>query len=356
MRSAKPQGRTGEEAETEAAQGSAEPAAGTAATMAPDSATDSAPATAGYVPAPPSVLLLTQEEQATADSGAASAALETTSQEPWIFEQDFSRLDEAIRDDIWEVDGEDCDLFTCKDGDSDGPAGALVDNKGGTASTIEMVHMLRNGAGARVSELSARLVCESVDKDTAGTFTICLAFDEDYEESSLLALTLRRPRENPGDELVNEGKGPQPEKTVGIQMNGIDVLPNVGKLPVLLEFRASLCWNPQGRRVCLRYRAARGSESSGQCKLSCLEEDAEWAEAEAGFYTTGVNFEAAKALVIRCTGHVRIRLVDIVCTEEDCRGNQAAPTESTTRSLDVTAAEAAAGERPTSTPAADAAV
>ncbi|CAJ1427056.1 unnamed protein product [Effrenium voratum] len=114
-----------------------------------------------------------------------------------FFSQDFSALEESLAAGTWEVDGTDDDLkLYCAEAKEADP-GAVMVTEGGSAAVSELVHRLQEGKGTQVTHLSMELVCEALDLDSNGTFTVGLAFDEDLEEAVLLAVTLRRPRPEP---------------------------------------------------------------------------------------------------------------------------------------------------------------
>eukprot|EP00930_Biecheleria_cincta_P001516 TRINITY_DN102657_c0_g1_i1.p1 TRINITY_DN102657_c0_g1~~TRINITY_DN102657_c0_g1_i1.p1 ORF type:complete len:242 (-),score=33.31 TRINITY_DN102657_c0_g1_i1:300-1025(-) len=223
-----------------------------------------------------------------------------------LLDQDFSKLEESLEAGVWEVDGDSLCLYaSSKDEDSTHELpGAVLVTEGSVESMAELVHRIRSGEGAQVTRLSVDLVCESMDIDSNGIFTVGLAFDDDFEEAALLAVTIRRtrpetkgPRE-PGD----PPEPPEQPKPVGVQMNGEVILEDVGELPARIFLDVELHWGKE-RRAILRHRL--GKESEGVSM-----------PASTGFYTTNVTFDVAKALFMRATGAVRIRLVSLCCISD----------------------------------------
>lgn len=227
-----------------------------------------------------------------------------------VLEQDFSKLDEAIANGLWEVDGDDYSLYVCEEGEGGGPAGAVLVAEGACGSQAELVHHLQGGTGARVTQLTVHLLCEDLDTESCGSFTVGLAFDEDFEEASLLALTLRRPRDDFGEKEALEGE--MPPKPAGFFANGNPIVEDIGPLPVRVELGALLHWDETPRRVALQYRispisCSEGGETDTKIASSFS------AETTIGFYTTSVKFERATALCFRGTGTVKVRLLCTSC-------------------------------------------
>lgn len=226
--------------------------------------------------------------------------LEETSKS--LLDQDFALLEEALNGGVWEVDGDDLNLYV-SDGE-DGPAGAVLVAAGDSGAEAELAHQVCGGRGARVTRLVLRLLCEELDPESDGTFSAGLAYDEDYEEASLLSVTLRRPRHSPGE--LEEHDDPRSHKVepVGLHLNGQLVAEDVGQLPCCVELDASLRWDGE-RTVALRYHVSHEGASP--------DEESVVGEASAGFYTQGVRFESAKALYVRLTGCARVRLLSTRC-------------------------------------------
>mmetsp|Transcript_34553 Transcript_34553/g.109369 ORF Transcript_34553/g.109369 Transcript_34553/m.109369 type:complete len:280 (-) Transcript_34553:44-883(-) len=265
-----------------------------------------------------------------------------------LLEQNFANLEEAMEAELWEVDGDDLQLYACEPGgpSEDGPPGAVLVTEGKSDGWAELVHSLAGGAGARVCRLTSSFICESLDNDSAGSFTVGLAFNEDLEESSLLALTLRRTRENPGEDesgLV---------RPIELHVNGALAVADVLPLPVRADLEVELCWDamaPGGRRVRLLHRlsqvalsgGASGSTSDGVAALAeevaavaapvtevvaaaagaagaaATAEDGRPGETIVDFYTTGDKFDKATALYFRSTGKVKVRLLHVACHHEE---------------------------------------
>mmetsp|Transcript_64790 Transcript_64790/g.169636 ORF Transcript_64790/g.169636 Transcript_64790/m.169636 type:complete len:238 (-) Transcript_64790:19-732(-) len=227
-----------------------------------------------------------------------------------LLEQDFSLLEEALNGGVWEVDGDDLNLYTCDGDKGDGPAGAVIVSSGDSGAVTELVHRLKGGAGARVTSLVLRLLCEEIDVQSEGTFTVGLAFDEDLEESSLLSVTLRRPRHSPGEheDTPNSKDEALPPRPVGLHLNGEPVAEDLGELPCYLELEAALSWEGE-RKVVLRHHTGPDGAAGDRPPQP--------AEASAGFYTTGVSFETARALYLRTTGGVKVRLLYAQCGGDD---------------------------------------
>mmetsp|Transcript_30526 Transcript_30526/g.59898 ORF Transcript_30526/g.59898 Transcript_30526/m.59898 type:complete len:261 (+) Transcript_30526:44-826(+) len=226
-----------------------------------------------------------------------------------VLEQRFSKLEDALNLGVWEADGDDLSLYVCEEGADDGPAGAMFVAQGEWDAEAQLVHFLRDGKGARISELSMTLICEELDIDTCGTFTVGLAYDDDFEEATLLAITLRHPRVNPGD-----GDATLEELSrVQLKVNGELINAHVGSLPLVLQLDARLCWDSAKRSVKVRHRIA-PARLGGAAAADVGINDVPYVESAAGFYTTGVKFEHARAVCLRGTGTVRVRLIRVSCS------------------------------------------
>jgi len=227
-----------------------------------------------------------------------------------VLEQRFSMLEDALNLGVWEVDGDDLSIYVCEEGADDGPPGAMFVAQGQFDAEASLVHPLCDGKGARVSELSMTLICEELDVDTTGTFTVGLAYDEDFEEATLLAITLRHPRVNPGD-----GDATMEELSkVQLQVNGELVNDHVGALPLVLQLDARLCWDSANRSVKVRHRVAPAQLGGGAATVDMSLNNVPYVESTAGFYTTNVKFEDARAVCLRGTGTVRVRLLHVSCS------------------------------------------
>ncbi|CAJ1382322.1 unnamed protein product [Effrenium voratum] len=169
-----------------------------------------------------------------------------------FFSQDFSALEESLAAGTWEVDGTDDDLkLYCAEAKEADP-GAVMVTEGGSAAVSELVHRLQEGKGTQVTHLSMELVCEALDLDSNGTFTVGLAFDEDLEEAVLLAVTLRRPRPEPKlpREPGDPPEEPEKPKPIALNLNGQVAQEDVGSLPLRLRFEAELCWRQRSVELC----------------------------------------------------------------------------------------------------------
>lgn len=226
-----------------------------------------------------------------------------------VLEQRFSMLEDALNLGVWEADGDDLSLYVCEEGAQDGPAGAMFVGQGKCDAEAHLVHFLCDGKGARISELNMTLICEELDTDTNGTFTVGLAYDDDFEEATLLAITLRHPRINPGD---GDASAEELSK-VQLQVNGELVNAHIGALPQVLQLDARLCWDSANRSVKVRHRVA-PARLGGTATVDADINDVPFVESSAGFYTTSVKFEDARAVCLRGTGTVRVRLVRVSCS------------------------------------------
>jgi len=230
-----------------------------------------------------------------------------------LIEQDFACLEEALDAGVWEVDGDDLSLYVCEEGDASGPAGAVLATDGHCHESAELVHWLSgqggagDGAGARVASLTAHIVIEELDAETAGTFTVGLAYDDDFEEAAILALTLRRARRDPG----HEGGRDDLSVPVSLLLNGSEVCTDIGELPARMEFEATLRWDEGARRVELRYCVS-PSSGGGVPIAADTAAAAATPDVTEGFYTPG-TYNTAKALCLRGNGTMRVRLLYIRC-------------------------------------------
>lgn len=240
-----------------------------------------------------------------------------------VLNQNFAKLSDAIEEEVWEVDGDDVELYEC-DGSTpgDGPTGALFQTAGGTASSAQLVHQLKSeesAAGARVSRILATLHVEELDPETSASFAIGLAFNEDLEESSLLAVTVRRPRQDP-----DEAEEAELDKGNELHLNGVIATTELGKrLPLRFDLDITLTWGSSGadRRVTLRHLVTtvgddRRTVSTGETSTT--------------FYTSGTHFGQASALYLKSTGIVKVRLINIECHAEissDLKAKQEAALE-----------------------------
>ncbi|CAJ1382323.1 unnamed protein product [Effrenium voratum] len=223
-----------------------------------------------------------------------------------FFSQDFSALEESLAAGTWEVDGTDDDLkLYCAEAKEADP-GAVMVTEGGSAAVSELVHRLQEGKGTQVTHLSMELVCEALDLDSNGTFTVGLAFDEDLEEAVLLAVTLRRPRPEPKlpREPGDPPEEPEKPKPIALNLNGQVAQEDVGSLPLRLRFEAELCWRQRSVELCWQQQPGPDGGPLGEVEST-----------SANFYTTNVPFDLAKALFIRATGTTRVRMLSLRCSE-----------------------------------------
>lgn len=225
-----------------------------------------------------------------------------------ILEQDFSKLEEALEREVWEADGDSLSLYVCEETD-DFPPGAMIITEGGADSQAELVHWFPGSQAPRITQVTASLICEALDADSGGAFAIRLAFDEDLEETALLAVTLRRPRESAGEVVGNSEVPADPPPPgslpVGLHVNGKIAVEDVGKLPILVELTASLNWDKDARRVEVRHRSRPALQSSVGATDEVL--------TSADFYTQNSRYEGAKALSFHCIGTVKVRLLHLRC-------------------------------------------
>lgn len=228
-----------------------------------------------------------------------------------MLEQDFALLEDAIEGGVWEVDGDELNLYVSDGSDVDGPAGAVLVTEGGSGSSAEIVHRLREGQGARVVQLRMRIIAEELDVESTGMFTVCLAFDEDLEESSLMTISVRRPTLPPGE----QEEADTPPRPVELRLNGETCRADVGSLPVLVELNAELCWDSGARSIRLRHRT-----SPAKLGIALPSEDAgagNFKETSSGFYTTSVQFDRAKTICLRAMGTSKVRILSLYCAELD---------------------------------------
>eukprot|EP00933_Yihiella_yeosuensis_P061470 TRINITY_DN64279_c0_g1_i1.p1 TRINITY_DN64279_c0_g1~~TRINITY_DN64279_c0_g1_i1.p1 ORF type:complete len:275 (+),score=61.60 TRINITY_DN64279_c0_g1_i1:57-881(+) len=225
-----------------------------------------------------------------------------------LLQQDFSKLEQSLEAGLWEVDGDNLSLYVCTEKDEaagEGKAGAVIVTAGDCGASAEILHLFKDGKGAQVSRLTASFICEEVDVDSDGTFTIGLAFEEDIVEASLLAVTLRRPR--PESKLPREPgdppEEPDPIKPVCLQVNGQVAIEELNDLPTQVDVEISLSWGTDSsaeRCIEMKHRFLQGSK-------------VEEGTTEVGFYTTNVKFNNAKVLFCHATGSVKVRLVSMEC-------------------------------------------
>ncbi|CAE7781561.1 unnamed protein product [Symbiodinium pilosum] len=229
-------------------------------------------------------------------------------QEQSWFKQDFAELEDALGEGVWEVEGDNL-YFEAKDASS----GAVVASEGGVGSIAELVHQLNKGLGCQATNLTMALICEAIDVDSDGTFTVGLAFDEDFEETALLAVTLRRPRPEPKlpREPGDPPEDPEMPRPIVLQVNGQVACEDVGELPVKIELDVQLCWDEK-RTAVLRHRLLPVDRS--EMTIDSIDSlDIEAKATSTGFYTTDANFDVAKAVFLRATGTVQIRLLSLQC-------------------------------------------
>mmetsp|Transcript_52043 Transcript_52043/g.122143 ORF Transcript_52043/g.122143 Transcript_52043/m.122143 type:complete len:235 (+) Transcript_52043:69-773(+) len=224
------------------------------------------------------------------------------------FKQDFKELEEALEEGLWEVEGD--NLYFAVEAKDASCAGAVVASDGGVGSIAELVHQLNGGHGCQVTRLTMAVICETIDMESNGTFTIGLAFDEDFEETALLAVTIRRPRPEPRlpREPGDPPEEPEMPKPIALHVNGQVAAEDVGDLPVKIEFDVQLFWD-ETRTAILRHRLIPLREASEEPPLGEVEAHT----TSTGFYTTDIGFDLAKAVFLRATGTVRVRLLSLEC-------------------------------------------
>ncbi|CAE7618488.1 unnamed protein product [Symbiodinium microadriaticum] len=287
---------------------------------------------------------------------------------------DFRELEEALEEGLWEVEGD--NLYFAVEAKDASSAGAVVASDGGVGSIAELVHQLNGGHGCQVTRLTMAVICKAIDIDSNGTFTIGLAFDDDFEETALLAVTIRRPRPEPRlpREPGDPPEEPEMPKPIALHLNGqVRVescqlrliqssmvraaigrqvaAEDVGDLPVKIEFDVQLSWDEATQPA---LRVLRSDSMSGaisallrqeqrffdtglsrkvpSCKLAleaaasddtpCEVEAMEAHTTCTGFYTTDIGFDLAKAVFLRATGTVRVRLLSLecqsLCVDQQC--------------------------------------
>lgn len=211
---------------------------------------------------------------------------------------------------LWEVEGD--NLYFAVEAKDASSAGAVVASDGGVGSIAELVHQLNGGHGCQVTRLTMAVICEAIDIDSNGTFTIGLAFDDDFEETALLAVTIRRPRPEPRlpREPGDPPEEPEMPKPIALHLNGQVAAEDVGDLPVKIEFDVQLSWD-ETRTAILRHRLV--PEAAASDDTPCEVEAMEAHTTCTGFYTTDIGFDLAKAVFLRATGTVRVRLLSLEC-------------------------------------------
>lgn len=290
--------------------------------------------------------------------------------DPPLLEQDFVKLEKAIESGVWDVDGDDFNLYVSEEGD-EGLPGAVLMTEGNLddGTQTEFVHEFCDGAGSRISRIVAHLVLEELDNDTGGSFTVGLSYDEDFEESAVLGVILRSARDEEWTMEPTASSSASPLR-VCLLLNGEVVLPDIGPLPVRVELDVSLRWETGSRRVTLRHRLhgmpssaalasaasiaaatagdaaeaptgkseeepqpsaeSTGSEAddakaptsdghgkadAGPIKSSPVSgASADWSpETSADFYTRGNHVKTVKAFCLRSKGTLRVRLLYARC-------------------------------------------
>ncbi|CAE7190420.1 unnamed protein product, partial [Symbiodinium necroappetens] len=232
---------------------------------------------------------------------------------------DFRELEEALEEGLWEVEGD--NLYFAVEAKDASSAGAVVASDGGVGSIAELVHQLNGGHGCQVTRLTMAVICEAIDIDSNGTFTIGLAFDDDFEETALLAVTIRRPRPEPRlpREPGDPPEEPEMPKPIALHLNGQVAAEDVGDLPVKIEFDVQLSWD-ETRTAILRHRLV--PEAAASDDTPCEVEAMEAHTTCTGFYTTDIGFDLAKAVFLRATGTVRVRLLSLecqsLCVDQQC--------------------------------------
>eukprot|EP00928_Gymnodinium_smaydae_P024974 TRINITY_DN20043_c0_g1_i1.p1 TRINITY_DN20043_c0_g1~~TRINITY_DN20043_c0_g1_i1.p1 ORF type:complete len:262 (-),score=43.27 TRINITY_DN20043_c0_g1_i1:346-1131(-) len=228
---------------------------------------------------------------------------ETESTSHIVLSQDMSCIEEALSTEVWEFDGDSANLFV-DEAKADGtPGGCVIETFGGRATHAELVHAFRAGQGAKIEHLKATFLVEAMDADTSAGFTVALAFDDDLEEDVLLAATVGFPCENPGDNIdAGFSDVPTSRRSPNLHLNGRCVREDAGSFPLRVMLDAVLKWDEGARRIRLGYSFADVVDGEEQ------------ASAEADFYTAG-SFDHARALCLRATGQLRVRVVHVSCSE-----------------------------------------
>jgi len=236
------------------------------------------------------------------------------------FEQDFARLEEAIESGVWEVDADGDTLYVSEAGDTCGPPGAVVVS-GGLCCT-ELVHWLvgesDDSQGIRIKRIALQLVLEELDEndDSPGMFTLGVSFDEDFEEAAILAVTLKRPRRAVADEsddgVQSSGRESAKEEndrseTIALMLNGDVAIEDIGALPARIHIDVAFCWDTG--KIHLLHRITPSKE---ECSEVTDTSDVK-SPVVADFYTRGSNVKTAKAICLRSTGVIKVRLLHLRC-------------------------------------------
>lgn len=211
--------------------------------------------------------------------------------------QDFRTLEEAISNGIWSVDADDLELYVCEESQS-----AVFISQGNSECEAMLAHEFEGGTGACITQLKCVFVCEDLDRDASSSFTVGLAFDEDFEEAALLAITLRRLRPCPGDPESNSQ--PEVPHHVSLVLNGQTAVEDIGALPVRIDMDVTLSWESNPREAHMRYKLGPGTASA----MHVVD-----GEITTEFYTRDVRFDKATALFFRGTGALCVRLNSVSC-------------------------------------------
>mmetsp|Transcript_52125 Transcript_52125/g.124157 ORF Transcript_52125/g.124157 Transcript_52125/m.124157 type:complete len:257 (+) Transcript_52125:200-970(+) len=224
-----------------------------------------------------------------------------------LLEQNFASLEQAIESGDWEVDGDDVELRVTNGEDNEGPSGALLSASGRSDARAELCHWLNGGDGSQVHQLRVKFIIEELDVRSCGSFTVGLAFDEDFEEEAILAITLRHTRIDPTDGEVEAG-GCEGEvfsfaDSMEMLLNGRLLTKDVVGLPLRVELNCRLRWDEdRTRKVGVHYRLLQGGpDVSAQVVAD--------GTGEADFYTPRKHCKVAKALSLRAAGTTSVRLI-----------------------------------------------
>jgi len=232
-----------------------------------------------------------------------------------VLDQNFSRLESSIEEGIWEADGHDFALYVSEPHEPEG--GAVLVSGEDHKSWAEIVHSFGT-SGERVTRISASIICELLDQESLGRFSMGLAYNEDIEECSFFSVTLKRPMPDAGEECDVAAAVIRP---VELRVNGELACSDVGKLPVRLDVEADLSWGsiggegePSGARtVNVRHQLTQVTDVATETSASTRPGASASGETQTGFYTTGVKFDTAMAAYFRTVGVVKVRFLRFCC-------------------------------------------
>jgi len=227
-----------------------------------------------------------------------------------FLDHSFANLEEALEAGTWEVDGDDVELHVCAGGEGEGPAGAVLSAKGRSNARAELCHWLNGSDGAQVQQLLIKFIVEELDAASAGTFTVGLAFDEDFEEEAILAVTVRHSRIEPTEGEIDaggcEGEAFAMSEKMEVLLNGKKLAKDLKAMPLRIELNCRLRWEEPSRSVGVHYRILHGGASATEKVVA-------EGTGEANFYTPRKECTVAKALSLRAAGTTSVRLLTARC-------------------------------------------